>query len=170
VAPPVLSCPGDSSAQIADDRFFPRQADSVMPPLKISSDKAELDVPAIHHFLSTQSTWSIGIALATVQRAIDHSLCFGGTLDGRQVAFARVVSDYATFAYLVDVYVLEEYRDRGYSQRLMEAVMAHPDLQGLRRFMLATSTAHGLYARHGFTAPLRPETLMERYFPDIYLR
>ncbi|WP_219132693.1 GNAT family N-acetyltransferase [Janthinobacterium sp. UMAB-60] len=138
--------------------------------LMISTDKAELDVPAIHHFLSTQSTWAIGIPLATVRRAIDHSLCFGGTLDGRQVAFARVVSDYATFAYLVDVYVLEEYRGRGYSKRLMEAVMAHPDLQGLRRFMLATSTAHGLYARNGFTAALRPETLMERYFPDIYLR
>jgi len=138
--------------------------------LNISSDKAELDVPAIHHFLSTQSTWAIGIPLATVQRAIDHSLCFGGTLDCRQVAFARVVSDYATFAYLVDVYVLEEYRGRGYSRRLMEAVVAHPDLQGLRRFMLATSTAHGLYADYGFTPPLRPEALMERYVPDIYQR
>ena len=138
--------------------------------LNISSDKAELDVPAIHHFLSTQSTWAIGIPLATVQRAIEHSLCLGGYIDGRQVAFARVVSDYATFAYLVDVYVLEEYRGRGYSKRLMDAVMAHPDLQDLRRFMLATSTAHDLYARYGFTAPLRPGTLMERYFPDMYRR
>ncbi|KKO63460.1 Acetyltransferase (GNAT) family protein [Janthinobacterium sp. KBS0711] len=141
-----------------------------MPHLNISSDKAELDVPAIHHFLSTQSTWAIGIPLATVQRAIEHSLCVGGYIDGRQMAFARVVSDYATFAYLVDVYVLEEYRGRGYSKRLMEAVMEHPDLQGLRRFMLATSTAHDLYGRYGFTAPLRPGTLMERYFPDIYQR
>ncbi|WP_058048246.1 GNAT family N-acetyltransferase [Janthinobacterium sp. Ant5-2-1] len=141
-----------------------------MPHLNISSDKAELDVPAIHHFLSTQSTWAIGIQLATVQRAIEHSLCVGGYIDGRQMAFARVVSDYATFAYLVDVYVLEEYRGRGYSKRLMEAVMEHPDLQGLRRFMLATSTAHDLYGRYGFTAPLRPGTLMERYFPDIYQR
>jgi len=136
--------------------------------LNVSSDKAELDVPAIHHFLSTQSTWAIGIPLATVQRAIDHSLCFGGYIDGRQVAFARVVSDYATFAYLVDVYVLEEHRGKGYSKRLMDAVMAHPDVQGLRRFMLATSTAHGLYAQYGFTPPLRPASLMERYVPDLY--
>ena len=134
----------------------------------VSTDKAELDVPAIHHFLSTQSTWAIGIPLATVQRAIDHSLCVGGYIDDRQVAFARVVSDCATFAYLVDVYVLAEYRGRGYSKRLMAAVMAHLDLQGLRRFMLATSTAHDLYARYGFTAPFRPGTLMERYVPDIY--
>ncbi|MBB5607502.1 MULTISPECIES: GNAT family N-acetyltransferase [unclassified Janthinobacterium] len=136
--------------------------------LNVSSDKTELDVPAIHHFLSTQSTWAIGIPLATVQRAIDHSLCFGGYIDGHQVAFARVVSDYATFAYLVDVYVLEEHRGKGYSKRLMETVMAHPDVQGLRRFMLATSTAHGLYAQYGFTPPLRPAALMERYVPDLY--
>ena len=141
-----------------------------MPPLTISTDKTELDVPAIHHFLSTQSTWAIGIPLATVQRAIDHSLCFGGFVDARQVAFARVVTDCATFAYLVDVYVLDEYRGRGYGTQLMDAVMAHPDLQGLRRFMLATSTAHGLYARYGFTAPLRPASLMEKYVTDIYLR
>ena len=141
-----------------------------MPPLTISTDKTELDVPAIHHFLSTQSTWAIGIPLATVQRAIDHSLCFGGHIDGRQIAFARVVTDYATFAYLVDVYVLDDYRGRGYGRQLMDAVMAHPDLQGLRRFMLATSTAHGLYARYGFTAPLRPASLMEKYVADIYLR
>ena len=141
-----------------------------MPPLHISTDKTELDVPAIHHFLSTQSTWAIGIPLATVQRAIDQSLCFGGFVDGRQVAFARVVTDCATFAYLVDVYVLDAYRGRGYSTQLMDAVMAHPDLQGLRRFMLATSTAHGLYGRHGFTLPLRPESLMEKYVPDIYRR
>jgi GNAT superfamily N-acetyltransferase len=170
VAPPLLSSPGDSSRKKTDDRVFNDSKACTMSALMISTDKAELDVPAIHHFLSTQSTWAIGIPLATVQRAIDHSLCFGGTLDGRQVAFARVVSDYATFAYLVDVYVLEEYRGRGYSKRLMDAVMAHPYLQGLRRFMLATSTAHTLYARYGFTAPLRPETLMERYVPDIYQR
>ena len=86
------------------------------------------------------------------------------------MAFARVVTDCATFAYLVDVYVLDEYRGRGYGTQLMDAVMAHPDLQGLRRFMLATSTAHGLYARYGFTAPLRPASLMEKYVADIYLR
>ena len=139
-----------------------------MPPLTISTDKTELDVPAIHHFLSTQSTWAIGIPLATVQCAIEHSLCFGGYIDGRQVAFARVVTDCATFAYLVDGYVLDDCRGRGYARQLMDAVMAHPGLQGLRRFMLATSTAHGLYAQYGFTAPLRPASLMEKYVPDIY--
>ncbi|KAB8043741.1 GNAT family N-acetyltransferase [Janthinobacterium aquaticum] len=141
-----------------------------MPSFQISTDKAELDVPAIHHFLSTQSTWAIGIPLATVQRSIDHSLCFGGYLEGRQIAFARVVSDFATFAYLVDVYVLESFRGHGYSKQLIAAVIAHPDLQGLRRFMLATSTAHTLYARYGFTAPLHPASLMEKYVPGLYQR
>ncbi|MDC8758654.1 GNAT family N-acetyltransferase [Janthinobacterium fluminis] len=134
----------------------------------ISSDPAELDVSAIHHFLSTQSSWAIGIPMATLRRALDHSLCFGGFADGRQVAFARVITDYATFANLVDVYVLPECRGRGFSKRLLEAVFAHPDLQGLRRFTLATGDAHGLYAQYGFTAPLRPQSLMERYFPALY--
>ncbi|CDG81324.1 putative uncharacterized protein [Janthinobacterium agaricidamnosum NBRC 102515 = DSM 9628] len=140
-----------------------------MPDFTISSDPAELDVPAIHHFLSTQSTWAINIPLATVTRAIDHSLCFGGYFDGRQVAFARVVTDYATFANLVDVFVLPEYRGRGYSKLLMAAVFGHPQLQGLRRFTLATFDAHGLYAQFGFAPPQRPELLMERYFPHLYI-
>ncbi len=139
-----------------------------MSDFSISTDPAELDVPAIHHFLSTQSSWAIGMPLPTLQRAIDHSLCFGGFVDGRQVAFARVVTDYATFANLVDVYVLPECRGRGFSKRLMAAVFAHPGLQGLRRFTLATGDAHGLYAQYGFTAPLRPQSLMERYFPTLY--
>ena len=139
-----------------------------MSDLHISTDPAELDVPAIHHFLSTQSSWAMGIPLATLRRALDHSLCFGGLVDGRQVAFARVITDYATFANLVDVYVLPEYRGRGFGKRLMAAVFAHPRLQGLRRFTLATGDAHGLYAQFGFTPPLRPQSLMERYSPTIY--
>lgn len=139
-----------------------------MSDLHISTDPAELDVPAIHHFLSTQSPWAMGIPLATLRRALDHSLCFGGLVDGRQVAFARVITDYATFANLVDVYVLPEYRGRGFGKRLMAAVFAHPRLQGLRRFTLATGDAHGLYAQFGFTPPLRPQSLMERYSPTIY--
>jgi GNAT superfamily N-acetyltransferase len=139
-----------------------------MPDFSISTDPAELDVPAIHHFLSTQSSWAIGMPLATLRRAIEHSLCFGGFVDGRQVAFARVVTDRATFANLVDVYVLPEFRGRGLSKRLVAAVMAHPQLQGLRRFTLATGDAHGLYAQFGFTPPLRPQSLMERYFPALY--
>ena len=134
----------------------------------ISTDRAELDVPAIHHFLSTQSTWAINMPLDVLTRAIDHSLCFGGYLDGRQIAFARVVSDYATFANLVDVFVLPAHRGHGYSKQLVAAVLAHPQLQGLRRFTLATGDAHGLYAQFGFTAPLRPQSLMERYFPALY--
>ena len=135
----------------------------------ISTDLEQLDVTMIYRFLSEESTWAIGISRDIVERAIDNSLCFGGYVDGRQVAFARVVTDYATFANLVDVFVLPPYRGRGYSEQLMDAIMAHPSLQGLRRFTLATFDAHGLYARYGFAAPSRPELLMERYFPKIYL-
>ena len=104
-----------------------------------------------------------------VDRAIENSLCFGGYVDGRQVAFARVITDYATFGNLVDVFVIPEYRGRGYSLELMKAVMAHPSLKTLRRFMLATGDAHGLYEKFRFTAPQRPETLMERFFPNMYV-
>lgn len=138
--------------------------------MDISTDIERLDVALIHRFLSEESAWARGIPLETVRESIAHSLNFGGYVDGRQVAFARVISDYATFAYLVDVFVLPEHRGRGHSKRLMDAVIAHPRLQGLRRFMLATSTAHGLYAQFGFTPPAKPQSLMERYVPDLYLR
>ncbi|WP_199096122.1 GNAT family N-acetyltransferase [Dyella sp. ASV21] len=136
--------------------------------LYISTDKDRLDLALIHDFLSTGSTWAKGIPLSTVRRSIDHSLCFGGYVSTGQVAFARVISDFATFANLVDVFVLPSHRGKGYGKRVVDAVMAHPDLQGLRRFTLATFDAHDLYARHGFTAPHRPETLMEIYQPGIY--
>ena len=139
-----------------------------MKALRITTEKAELDIPFIHQFLSEQTTWAKGIPLAVVQTSIEHSLCFGGFLGTDQVAFARVISDYATFANLVDVFVLPGHRGKGYSKALMSAVVAHPQLQGLRRMMLATGDAHGLYAQFGFTAPLYPESLMERYFPGIY--
>jgi len=139
-----------------------------MTTLRISTDPAELDLAMIHGFLSEQSTWARGIPLATLQTAIAHSLCFGGFVDGAQVAFARVVSDHATFANLVDVFVLPGHRGRGHGKTLMQAVVEHPRLQGLRRFTLATADAHGLYAQFGFTPPLRPHTLMECYRPDIY--
>ena len=135
---------------------------------EISSEPARLDMAVVHGYLSEQSSWAVGMPRALLERAVANSLCFGGYLDGRQIAFARVVTDRATFANLVDVFVLPEYRGRGYSKALMAAVLAHPELQGLRRFMLATADAHGLYAQFGFTAPLRPASLMERYFPDIY--
>lgn len=135
----------------------------------ITTDRADLDVPMIYRFLSEQSTWAVGVSRAVVERAIENSLCFGGFIDGRQVAFARVISDYATAGILADVFVLPEYRRRGIATQLMETVMAHPSLKGLRRLSLSTGEAHALFARFGFTAPLRPETLMERYFPNIYL-
>jgi GNAT superfamily N-acetyltransferase len=136
---------------------------------QISTDRTQLDVPMVYRFLSEQSTWAVGIARETVERAIDNSLCFGGYVDGRQVAFARVVTDFATNANLVDLFVLPEYRGRGYAKRLVQAIIDHPSLQGLRRFTLATSDAHSLYARFGFAPPAKPDTLMERYFPNIYL-
>ena len=137
--------------------------------LRISTSRDELDVDMIHRFLSQEAYWSRGIPRATVERAIAGSLCFGGYLDGvGQVAFARAATDGATFAYLADVFVLPAWQGRGLGKRLMDAVMAHPQLQGLRRFMLATSDAHGLYAGYGFAAPPRPQTLMEILRPDIY--
>lgn len=135
----------------------------------VSTDLSRLDVSMIYRFLSEESSWAVGIGRDVVERAIDNSLCFGGYVDGRQVAFARVVTDYATFANLVDVFVLPGFRGRGYGVQLIQAVMDHPSLQGLRRFTLATADAHGLYRRFGFTVPTRPELLMERYFPKLYL-
>jgi GNAT superfamily N-acetyltransferase len=136
---------------------------------QISTDRTRLDVAMIYRFLSEQSTWAVGISREIVERSIDNSLCFGGYVDGRQVAFARVVTDFATNANLVDLFVLPEYRGRGYSKWLVQAIIDHPSLQGLRRFTLATSDAHGLYERFGFRSPPKPETLLERYFPNIYL-
>jgi GNAT superfamily N-acetyltransferase len=139
-----------------------------MEELRITTATTELDIPLIHRFLSEHASWAKGIPLALVRKSIEHSLCFGGFLGNAQVAFARVISDYATFANLVDVFVLPEHRGNGYGKKLMAAVVAHPQLQGLRRFTLATGDAHALYAQFGFTAPLHPQSLMERYFPSIY--
>jgi len=126
----------------------------------ISTDKSRLQLPAIHAYL-TRSYWSPGIPPDVVARAIANSMCFGIYLGDAQVGFARVVTDKASFAYLADVYVLEEHRGQGLSKRLVETIQAHPELQGLRRFMLATRDAHGLYAQFGFASPARPENLME---------
>jgi GNAT superfamily N-acetyltransferase len=126
----------------------------------ISTDPARLQLDAIHAYL-TRSYWSPGIPKDVVARAIANSLCFGLYLGDTQVGFARVVTDRASFAYLADVYVLEEHRGQGLSKRLVERILAHPDLQGLRRFMLATNDAHGLYRQFGFDAPAKPQNLME---------
>jgi GNAT superfamily N-acetyltransferase len=136
---------------------------------QVSTDRTRLDVPMIYRFLSENSTWAVGISRDVVERSIENSLCFGGYLDGRQIAFARVVTDYATFANLVDVFVVPEYRGRGYAKQLIRVVMEHPSLQQLRRFTLNTSDSHSLYARFGFAPPQRPESILERYYPHIYL-
>jgi GNAT superfamily N-acetyltransferase len=141
---------------------------SRMNTFRVSTAQAELNFPLIHRFLAEESAWAKGIPLTTMELAIENSLCFGGYLGPSQVAFARVISDYATFANLVDVFVLPEHRNQGYGKIIMQAVMSHPMLQGLRRFTLATADAHALYAQFGFTDPLRPQSLMERYFPGIY--
>ena len=128
---------------------------------EISTDPQRVDLPAVHAFLSTEAYWSPGVSLDVVQRAIEASIVFGVYRGEEQVGLARVVSDRATFAWLCDVFILEQYRGNGLGKWLMECVVAHPELQGLRRFMLATRDAHGLYAQYGFT-PVEPSKFMER--------
>ena len=134
----------------------------------ITTDTQKLDLNAIHAYLS-QSFWAEGIPKETMAKAITNSLCFGLFDGADQVGLARVVTDRATFAYLCDVYVLETHRGRGLGKWLIEVVMAHPDLQGLRRFQLVTRDAHGLYSRHGFATPLNPERHMEIFKHGMYL-
>ena len=123
-------------------------------------DSARFDIAAIHSFLA-QSYWSPGVPRAVIERAIANSLCFGVLCDSQQVGFARVVTDKATFAYLSDVYVLPEHRGKGLARRLMEEIMQHVDLQGLRRMLLTTRDAHALYAEFGFRPLATPERMME---------
>ena len=136
----------------------------------ISTDPARLDRALIHAFLSRASYWAEGIPFAVVTRALDHSLCFGLYAPSGQVGLARVVTDCATVAYLADVFVVDEHRGRGLSKWLMEVVVAHPALQGLRRFLLNTRDAHGLYRQFGFTTLTAAEWAMERFDPDVYRR
>ena len=138
--------------------------------LTLTTDPLEMDVAAVHAYLSHESYWAAGIPLETVRRAMENSLCFA-VLDGEeQVAFARVITDRATFAYLCDVYVVNGYRGRGIATWLIETIDSHPDLQGLRRWSLVTRDAHDLYSRHGFRAPADPGSYMERRDPDVYVR
>jgi len=133
----------------------------------VSADPSKLDVEAIYDFLS-HCYWSEGIPRETVERAIDHSLCFGLFDGAKQIGFARVISDHATYAYLCDVYVLESYRGKGLGTWMMSCVMKHPDLQGLRRFTLLTRDAHGLYQKFGFAAAKNPSRYMEIHVANIY--
>ncbi len=139
-----------------------------MTPYEVSTDAARLDVEAIHAFL-TGTYWSPGIPLATVERAVKNSVCVGAYIDRAQIGFARMVTDKATFAYLADVYVLEEHRGNGLSKRMLEALLQLQELQGLRRIMLATRDAHALYDKFGFKALATPARFMERHNPNAYL-
>lgn len=127
----------------------------------ISTDKTRLNIPLIHEFLSGQSYWAENIPLDLVEQSIENSLCFGVYLGEQQVGFARVITDSATFGYLADVFILPEHRGHGLSKQLMTFIMAYPPLQGLRRLMLFTRDAHTLYTQFGFTAPDKPQNIMQ---------
>ena len=131
------------------------------PPYHITTARDALDLHAVHAYLST-SYWAAGISRDLVARSVAHSLCFGLFTGAKQIGFARVVTDAATFAYLADVYVLEDYRGQGLGKWLMETIVSHPDVQGLRRWLLATRDAHGLYAQYGFVPLDNPDGFMQR--------
>ncbi|PYF76695.1 GNAT family N-acetyltransferase [Pedobacter nutrimenti] len=125
-----------------------------------SDDKKKIDPKAVHRYLATQSYWAKDIPFETVKKSIDNSLCFGIYKDAIQIGFARWITDKSTFGYLADVYVEEPFRGKGLSKKLMSLMLFHKDLQGLRRYMLATRDAHGLYAQYGFEPIENPDRLM----------
>lgn len=129
---------------------------------RVTTDVDAFDFGVVHRYLSEVAYWSPGIAREKVERAARHSLAFGLFKGERQIGYARMITDTATFAYRADVFVLPEHQRTGLGKWMIECVMAHPDLQGLRRMMLVTSDAHGLYAHFGFNAPKHPERIMER--------
>jgi N-acetylglutamate synthase-like GNAT family acetyltransferase len=134
----------------------------------ISTDKKKLDIEAIHEFLSTKAYWSLNIPKEKVQIAVQNSLCFGVYDEGMQIGFAGIISDFSTIAYLGDVYILEAYRGHGLSKRLMEVIMDHPNLQGLRRWVLLTGDAHGLYRQFGWTDLADSTKWMELHDKNVY--
>jgi len=136
----------------------------------ISTDKALIDLEMVHDFLANRSYWAAGIPIEIVKRSIENSLVFGLFKGKEQIGFARIITDYATFAYLADVFILESFRGQGLSKWLMEVIVSNPQLQGLRFWLLATRDAHGLYKKIGFNSIGSPDRLMERRFPDIYLK
>lgn len=136
--------------------------------IHISCEKEKLDLEFIFDYLHHHAYWCKGIPKTTVIKSIEHSLCFGVYLNTKQIGFARVISDYATFAYLGDVFIAPEYRGKGYSKQLMTYVFEHSELQGLRRFSLNTADAHDLYKQFGFTELAKPERGMEITRPGIY--
>jgi GNAT superfamily N-acetyltransferase len=135
---------------------------------EISTDKSRLDLDTIHRFLSEHSYWAKNRSLDQTKTAIENSICFGMYVGERQIGFARVVTDRATFAYLGDVFILDEFRGLGLSKKLMETIISQPELQGLRRWVLATRDAHGLYEQFGFSPLKFPDRWMELPAPDAY--
>jgi GNAT superfamily N-acetyltransferase len=136
-----------------------------MTSIEISTDRERLDVAMIHAFLANDSYWVPGISRLSVEKCIKHSLCFGVYADGRQIAFARVVTDYVRYAHLLDVFVLPEFRGRGLGKLLMNNILSHPELSTIVRYTLGTQDAHGLYAQYGFTSIAHPERQMELLRP-----
>jgi GNAT superfamily N-acetyltransferase len=133
----------------------------------ITTDKSKMDIDVIHGYLS-RSYWAQGVPRTTVQKSIEGSLSFAVLHGSRQVGFARVITDKATFGYLSDVFILEEYRGKGLSKWLMEIILGHPELQNFRRFLLSTRDAHGLYRQFGFKDLVAPENWMQVYNPEVY--
>jgi N-acetylglutamate synthase-like GNAT family acetyltransferase len=134
----------------------------------ITTDKSKMDIVAIHDFLSKYSGWSDNIPFDRVKDSIDNSLNFGLFHNDKQIGFARIISDFSTIAYLGDIYILDNYRGKGLSKKLIDAVIEHPNLQGLRRWILLTSTADWLYEKYGFTKLPKPELYMELFDPNVY--
>jgi N-acetylglutamate synthase-like GNAT family acetyltransferase len=136
----------------------------------LSTKKNKLDITLIHHYLSTESYWAKNIPLDTVKKSIENSMCFGIYIENNQIGFARVISDYATFAYMADVFILKPYRGKGLSKWLIECILKDPKLQGLRRFCLGTHDAHSLYAKFNFKVMAKPENWMEIKKEKLYER
>ncbi len=140
---------------------------------EISTDKKRFDLSMVHNFLANESYWAKGIPLEVMKKSIDNSLCFGVYHQGRQVGFARVVTDYATTAYVGDVFIIESYRGRGLGKRLVKAIVDHPELEGLRLWFLGTKDAHDLYRKYGFKKVAETpamERLMVILNPEVYKR
>ena len=135
----------------------------------ISTDRSRLDIEVIHRFLDT-SYWAAGRSAETIRRSIEHSIPFGVYKGDQQVGFARVITDYATFAWIADVFILDSFQGKGLGTWLMEVIITHPELQGFRRWVLATKDAHELYRRLGFEELKRPERWMERHDPNTQER
>jgi len=133
-----------------------------------STDKTKLQFDVIHAYLSKESYWAQNIPLEIIKKSAEGSLCFAVYFNHKQIGYARVITDRATFGYLADVFILEEHRGKGLSKQLMQFIMAHPDLKKLRRFMLATRDAQELYKKFGFTSLAKPENIMEIKFFESY--